>query len=68
VFCRDFSFSIPGFSGTIPFVPKNFRHFGFFSKKIWPYKLSSGIFLDFPDFKPEKIRPENFQSKNFSGF
>jgi len=31
-------------------------------------QLSTGIFLDLSDFKPEKIRPENFQSKNFYNF
>jgi len=38
------------------------------SGKIRPYLLSSGIFLDFSTFKPEKTWPENFQSKIFSGF
>jgi len=49
-------------------APKFFRHFLFSSKKILPYELSHGIFLDFSDFKPEIIRPEKFQSKNFCDF
>jgi len=48
--------------------PKFFRQFSFPSGKILTYKLSSGIFLDFLDFKPEKVRPKKFQSKIFYDF
>ena len=48
--------------------PKFFRQFSFPSGKILAYKLSFGIVLDFLDFKPEKVRPEKFQSKLFCDF
>jgi len=44
------------------------RHFGFSSGKIRTYKCSPGTFLDFLNFKPEKNRPEKFQSKFFCDF
>jgi hypothetical protein len=59
----------PGFHPIrIGLLPKFFRQSEFLSGKIWPYKLSSGIFLDFSDFEPEKIRPEKFHANFFCDF
>jgi hypothetical protein len=55
-------------SNQNPIAPKIFRQFGFSSGKIWPYNLSSGIFLDFPTFKPEKTWPEKFHTNFFCDF
>jgi hypothetical protein len=49
-------------------APKFFRQFCFSSGKIRAYELSPGIFLDFSDFEPKKIRPEKFQSNFFFFF
>jgi hypothetical protein len=51
-----------------PIVPKIFRHFEFSSKKLWPYELSSGTFLFFSDFKPEKLGRKNFKPNFFAIF
>ncbi|MFA5236509.1 MAG: hypothetical protein WC362_01475 [Methanoregula sp.] len=44
------------------------RHFGFLSGQIRAYKLSTGTFLDFPDFEPEKNLPEKFRANFFCDF
>jgi len=61
-YCPEF------FSHEVCFVPKILRHFGFSFGKIRSHKLSLKTFLDFLNFKPEKIRPEKFRVKNFFGF
>jgi hypothetical protein len=56
------------FSLEIHFHPKIFRQNRFYFGKFRACELSSGTFLDFSNFKPEKTWPEKFQSNFFYDF